>query len=296
MKNLLIIGGSKFVGKAFIDYFNSQKKFKNLKITIISKKKINTIKKNKKITLIKRNFQNVSKLPNCDYILYCLRAESVKDDNKLFTLFENKLIQLKKKPKIIFTSSGSIYGQNSKKEKIKETKKINSKNIKKMENYKKKWSIQKKNMEKNFYSLSGKNYKILILRMFSFIGKNLLPQDYAPSIFIKSAMKIKSIKIYGPRDTYRSYLHEKDLVEWIVKIFYKFNKNFDIFNFGSDIPITVHKLAKIIGIHFNQKKIILLNKSKKIDYFVPSIEKLKKSFKLKINISLDKAIYKTINK
>ena len=165
-----------------------------------------------------------------------------------------------------------------------------------MENYKKKWSIQKTNMEKNFYSLSNKNYKILILRMFSFIGKNLLPQDYAPSIFIKSAMKLKSIKIHGPKDTYRSYLHEKDLVEWIVKIFFKFNKNFDIFNFGSDMPISVHKLAKIIGIYFNQKKIILLNKSKKIDYFVPSIEKLKKSFKLKINISLDKAIYKTINK
>ena len=109
-------------------------------------------------------------------------------------------------------------------------------------------------------------------------------------------MKFKSIKIHGPKNTYRSYLHEKDLVEWIVKIFYKFNKNFDIFNFGSDMPITVHKLAEIIGIHFNQKKIILLNRSQEIDYFVPSIEKLKKSFKLKINISLDKSIYKTINK
>ena len=38
MKNLLIIGASKFVGRAFIDYFNSQKKLKYLKITIISKK------------------------------------------------------------------------------------------------------------------------------------------------------------------------------------------------------------------------------------------------------------------
>ena len=38
MKNLLIIGGSKFIGKAFFDYFNFQNKFKNLNITIISKK------------------------------------------------------------------------------------------------------------------------------------------------------------------------------------------------------------------------------------------------------------------
>jgi len=48
MKNLLIIGGSKFIGRAFIDYFNSQKKFNNLKITIISKKKIIILKKIKK--------------------------------------------------------------------------------------------------------------------------------------------------------------------------------------------------------------------------------------------------------
>ena len=86
------------------------------------------------------------------------------------------------------------------------------------------------------------------------------------------------------------------MVEWIVKIFYKFSKNYEIYNFGSDIPITVHKLAKKIGKYFGQKNIILLNNSKRIDYFVPSIEKLKKSFKLKISISLDKAILKTIKK
>ena len=86
------------------------------------------------------------------------------------------------------------------------------------------------------------------------------------------------------------------MVEWIVKIFYKFIKSYEIYNFGSDIPITVHKLAKKIGKYFDQKNIILLNNSKRIDYFVPSIEKLKKSFKLKISISLDKAILKTIKK
>ena len=75
MKNLLIIGGSKFIGKAFVDYFNFQNKFKNLTITIISKKNIYIPKKNKKIIIIKKNFKNIRKLPNCDYILYCLRTE-----------------------------------------------------------------------------------------------------------------------------------------------------------------------------------------------------------------------------
>jgi nucleoside-diphosphate-sugar epimerase len=296
MKNLLIIGGSKFIGKAFVDYFSFQNKLNNLIITIISKKKIYIPKKNKKIIIIKKNFNNIKELPECDFILYCLRATSIQNDNKLFILFKEKIFKLKKKPKIIFTSSGSVYGVNNKKIKIKESKKIKTHNVDKMEKYKKKWSKQKSNMEKKFYLLSKKKYKILILRMFSFIGKNLIPEDYAPSEFIKSSMKNKSIKINGPINTYRSYLHEKDLVEWIVKIFYKFNKDFDVYNFGSDIGITVHNLSKMIRNHFNQKKITLLNNSKKTDYFVPSIEKLKKSFKLKINISLNNAILKTIKK
>jgi nucleoside-diphosphate-sugar epimerase len=296
MKNLLIIGGSKFIGKAFVDYFNLQNKLKNLTITIISKKNIYSSKKNKKIIIIKKNFKNIKELPNCDYILYCLRTESIKNDNKLFNLFEKKLQKLKKKPKIIFTSSGSVYGLNNKKKKIKESKIIKKLNIESMEKYKRKWCKQKTNMENKFYLLSKKNYKILILRMFSFIGLNLIPQDYAPSIFIKSCKKGKPIEINGPINTFRSYLHENDLVKWIIKIFYKFNKNYEIYNFGSDIPITVQKLAKKIGKYFYQKNIIILNNSKRIDYFVPSIDKLKKSFKLKINISLDKAILKTIKK
>ncbi len=169
-------------------------------------------------------------------------------------------------------------------------------NIENLPAYKKKWSKQKINMERNFYMLSKKKYKVLILRMFSFIGINLIPQDFAPSQFIKLGTKKKLIKLHGPINTYRSYLHEKDLVEWIIKIFYKFSKNYEIYNFGSDIPITIHKLAKKIGKYFDQKNIILLNNSKRIDYYVPYIEKLKKNFKLKINISLDKAILRTIKK
>ena len=117
MKKLLIIGGSKFAGKSFINYFNVEKKYKNLKIIIFWRKKTKIIKKKEKITLIKNDFKNIKKLPQCDFILYCLRTNSIKADNKLFKLFEKRLSKLKKKPKIIFTSSGVLYGLNKKKKK-----------------------------------------------------------------------------------------------------------------------------------------------------------------------------------
>ena len=296
MKNLLIIGGSKFAGKSFINYFNNNNnKFKNLKIILISKKSF-SIKKKYKIKIIKRDFNKIKILPDCDFILYCLRTNNKSNDNKLFKLFKKKLLKLKKKPKIIYTSSGVLYGENNSRKKILEKRYISLKKIKYLKNYKKKWFKQKLNLEKKFFGLSQENYKILVLRMFTFIGPSLLDQNYVPSELIKKFKNNKRITINGPLNTYRSYLFESDFVEWIIKIFFKFEKQYDIYNFGSDKPITIYKLANKIGEYFNLKKIFLLNKSKKLDYYVPSINKLKKDFKVKINVPLNLSIMKSIKK
>lgn len=296
MKNLLIIGGSKFAGKSFVNYFNVEKKYKDLNIIIISRKKNKNIKKIKNIKFIKKDFKNIRYLPECDFIFYCLRTSSLRSDTRLFKLFAKKIIKLKKKPKIIFTSSGVLYGLNNKKIKITERNKISIKNTKQLENYKKRWFRQKLNLENLFYSLSKKKFKIVVLRMFSFIGPSLLGQNYASSDFIKSSKQKKNIIINGSVNTYRSYLYEKDFVEWIIKIFYKFDNSYEIFNFGSDKPITLYNLANKIRNYFKSNDIILLNNSKKVDYYVPSIDKLKKKFKLKINVNLNKAILKSIIK
>lgn len=295
MKNLLIIGGSKFAGKSFINYFNNNNKFKNLKIILISKKSF-SIKKKYKIKIIKRDFNKIKILPDCDFILYCLRTNNKSNDNKLFKLFKKKLLKLKKKPKIIYTSSGVLYGENNSRKKILEKRSISLKKIKYLKNYKKKWFKQKLNLEKKFFELSQQNYKILVLRMFTFIGPSLLDQNYVPSELIKKFKNNKRITINGPLNTYRSYLFESDFVEWIIKIFFKFEKQYDIYNFGSDKPITIYKLANKIGGYFNLKKIFLLNKSKKLDYYIPSINKLKKDFKVKINVPLNLSIMKSIKK
>ena len=295
MKNLLIIGGSKFVGKSFINYFNYNNKYKNLKIFIISKKNINIRKKNK-IKIIKKDFQKIKKLPVCDYILYCLRTDKQSKDVKLFELFEKKLLKLKKRPKIIYASSGVLYGENNSKRKISETNVISFKKIRYFQNYKKRWFKQKFKMEKLFFELSQKNFKILILRMFSFIGPSILDQNYVPSELIKKFSRNKKVILNGPLNTYRSYLYESDFVEWIIKIFYKFEKQYDVYNFGSDKPITIYKLANKIGKFYNFKKVFLLNKSKKLDYYIPSINKLKRNFKVKIKVPLDISIMNSIKK
>jgi len=289
-KKLLIIGGSKFIGKAFINYFNFQKKYKNLEIILILRNQINNHIHNKNIKIINQDFTKMKLLPKCDFILYCLRSNSVKNDNQLFELFKEKILQLKKKPKVIFTSSGVIYGLNNSKKKIKEKNKDVIYNSGELKKYKKNWFLQKVNLEKKFLNLSTKNFEIVVLRMFSFIGPSILGLNFAPSVFYEKIKDNKKISINGPINTYRSYLDEKDMVEWILKIFFNFKRKFEIYNFGSEKGIRIYDLATQMLDKKNSKKIVLINKSSKVDYYVPSITKLKKKFKLKEKITLKNSI------
>tara|TARA_Y100000591_G_C21846505_1_gene709032 strand:- start:1848 stop:2732 length:885 start_codon:yes stop_codon:yes gene_type:complete len=290
MKKLLIIGGSKFIGKSFIRYFNNEKTKINL--VVISRKKIIFKKKNKLIRIIKKDFKNISSLPQCDFILYCLRTETKKKDDILFEIFKKKLQKLKNKPKIIFTSSGVIYGLNNKKKKISELKNLKKNGFKDLKNYKKKWFNQKINLEKKFKELSKLNYNVVILRMFTFIGPSILNQNYTPSILKEKIIRQKKININGPLNTYRSYLDENDMVEWIIKIFKKNSKRFGTYNFGSENAIRIYDLAAKMTNKKMREKIVLLNKSNRIDYYVPSVVKLKKCFNIKEKISLNKSIFK----
>ena len=289
MKKLLIIGASKFIGKSFIKYFDKNRNKINL--ILISRKELFYKKKNKNIKIIKKDFKKIKKIPECDYLIYCLRTNTKKKDGELFKFFEKKLKKLKKKPKIIYTSSGVVYGLNNIKKKITELKRLKKNEFVGLKSYKKKWFNQKMNLEKKFYNLSIFAYNVVILRMFTFIGPSILDQNYIPAVFKKKILNKNKIVIRGPLNTYRSYLDENDMVEWIIKIFKKNSKNFDIFNFGSDKAIKIYDLATKMT---NKKKIILLNKSNKLDYYVPSIVKLKKCFNLKEKVTLNNSISKLL--
>ena len=146
MKKLLILGGSGFIGSSIVNYGIN----KNLIINKINKiyilSRTAKISQNKKkhisITYINKNILNVSKLPQVDYIIYCLKNSNIKISNSYFNQFLKILKNFKKKPKILFTSSGAVYGKNINKKKDIESKKIDNILIDNFVGYKK--NMQKK--------------------------------------------------------------------------------------------------------------------------------------------------------
>ena len=106
---------------------------------------------------------------------------------------------------------------------------------------------------------------------------------------------IKTIKLSDRKDVYRGYMDSNELIKWLFKILINSNKNFCIYNVGSDEAITIENLAELIGKKFNKKVLKRRgNKEKKIDYYVPSISKAKKKLNLNINIRVNSSLNKLL--
>ncbi len=277
MKTLTIVGASGFLGRSILDYAKDKKllKWKINNITSISRRRI--YEKNKKSLFLKYitgDIKNLKKLPKTDYIIYAVNSSNNKNDKDALKNFIYLLKKLPKKTKILFTSSGAVYG------------KIKSK---------KKYSKSKILTEKEFKKLGKQGYKVSIARLFTFIGKRILTEKkYAISDFIKAGRYHKKIIVKSKFKVYRSYMHSYDMVKWLLTILVNSNIKCPIYNVGSNESISLQNLARIIGDIFNKPVEIKKISSKKIERYVPSIKKAQKELKLKINYNLRTSLYSII--
>ena len=299
MKKLLFIGGTGFLGKSFFDYLNSSKllKKKISEITILSRRK-KKISSKIKISFISKSITNLKSIPVTDYIIYAANSKNDKENIDGVLNFKSLLNEKHKKTKILFTSSGAVYGKINKIKKIKESDLVSIQNVQKFKGYKRKYAISKIKMEKEFKIISKNGFNVSVARLFSFVGNRILKnKNFAITNLINQAKNknIKVIKLNDTKDVYRGYMESNELIKWLFKILIRSNKDFNIYNVGSDEAITIENLAKLIGKKFNKTIYKKKRKNNKdVDYYVPSILKAKKDLNLNINIKIDNSINKLL--
>ena len=302
-KKLLIIGGSGFFAKSILDYILDYNLFKNVKTVLLLRRGFNKIiisknlKKKIKIKTIRADISKLKKIPFADYVIYCVVNHNYKKDFKAVCNYYNLAKKYHLKSKILFTSSGAVYGIQPKHiTKIKEDYLEKYQKINFKDGYKEKYSSIKLKSENLFKELGNEGLKVSIARCFSFVGPNL-PQNshYVIGNFINNILRNKNINIKANYKIIRSYMYSDDLVRWLLKILDNSNNQCPIYNVGSDDKISIHQVANILAKKFNLRIDSAKLFSKKFDNYVPNINKAKKKLGLKIYYSSIKGIIKTAN-
>lgn len=299
MKTLLIVGGSGFLGSSIYDYFKYNHNIKtDIKTVLFAARRKNNIFNKRtssfKLKFIKLNILKAKQIPKCDYIIYAANSSNNKlniDSLKNFI----KIVKNKKNLKILFTSSGAVYGPNKKKRKFLETDKLNLNNIKKFSGYKRNYAKTKIKMETMIKGLGSNGYKVSIARLFTFFGIRILNNNkYAISNILNFAMKNKKIILKSKINVFRSYMSVDDLVEWLLKILYFSNEKCPIYNVGSDKYLSIYKLAKYIS-NLTNSELVKHKRNLSInDFYVPNVEKAKKELNLKNRINFKSLVKKVI--
>jgi len=200
-----------------------------------------------------------------------------------------------KAKKILFLSSGAVYGKQSS-----EAMCFTEEGVRFLDPDDKYYSyaLGKQLAEKKCIKYKEEHgLDVKIARCFTFVGPYFsLERNFAIGDFISNRLSSADIVVKGDGMTIRSYLYAADMIIWLWHLLLRQGKEL-IYNVGSDCAISILDLAKIVSERFEPKlPIKILNDSKNYDLsrYVPSVARIKNEFELKQHVSIEEAICKTI--
>ena len=295
-KSLLVIGGTGFFGKSILDSFKRGllKEFNINKIFVLAR---NTDKFKLEfpelnfngIELINGDITSIVSLPETDFVIHAATSTFMNNYNdisnnagknnieKSVTNYCSLATKYHLKSKILYCSSGAVYGKQPL-----NIGKINEKfpfqkNLGKLPIEKQNYCLGKRFAEKEIINLGKSGLQVSIARCFAFYGK-YLPKDqhYAYGNFIGKAEKGEKITVNTPGIVYRSYMSADDLVLSLLKIANVASTKCPIYNVGSDDTISLYDLAKNIAIKYNvEYECKNFNDTIVLDRYIPNVDKLK---------------------
>ena len=301
MKKLMIVGGTGFFGKSFIDCFIRKKldKWFISKLIIISRNS-NKFKKNYKelvgrnISFITMDIKVAKSLPHADYIIHAAASTNEKkylkniqkeiNNNKKSLINFCSLIGDKKfiKSNIVYLSSGAVYGNFKQIAQTREDRKINKKDLSKLESPKKEYAVSKLISEEIFRKTCIKNkLNSSVARCFAFIGV-YLPRDqhFVIGNFMNSLLNSSPliIKSNSAKNIFRSFMYADDAIFLLMQMLKKSNQHSNIYNVGSDEKKSIMNIAKYLSKKYKLKIIKPKQTNLTKNFYIPDLRKAKKNF------------------
>lgn len=310
--NLLITGGTGFIGHWLIRsllYANDEFSL-NINITVPSRSPEIFIKNNEhllangNLNLVSLDITKETLSGEFTHIIHAAAdaSTSLKKENSISTFntivhgTENtlKLAASLSSAKVIFLSSGAVYGQQP------------ADLLTISENW---TGASNPITPKNIYGEAKRaaemlcaiyrealDVNVITARVFSLLGPFLaLDTHFAAGNFIRDALAGEKIIVQGDGCAIRSYLYPSDLIVWLLALLTGSPRE-NTYNIGSEHTISIAKLAQLVSqlVGRNGYKILNLNdKGWNPGRYVPDTSLIRNEFNLKETRSLEYAILST---
>lgn len=314
MASLLLIGGTGFFGKSFLDSFQrgDLSAWGVDKVIAMSRsadqlRQIAPQLLDHRVELLNADIGTVNSLPEADYVLhaaastdarnYLSRPDSEKKNIQAGVLNYCSLAsKFHKNSKVVYVSSGAVYGvQPEQIEYLSEDAPAVS--LEDMPEHKRDYAMAKRDAEEAIFRLSQEHeISASIARCFAFVGP-WLPRDqhFAIGNFLEDGLQGRPIQVKATYPVYRSYMHADDLVTWLMTIAANTDTQCEAFNVGSDKAVDMGELARMVGKKLNVKAMVPPQSKTSFDRYIPSVQKAKSKLGLDLKLDLSTAIQSTID-
>jgi UDP-glucuronate decarboxylase len=310
-KNILLTGGTGFLGTAFLKYFDEQELPWQVHVISSGRTKFGA-SKNTNISYVHHDlkrpavdelFQDIS----FDVLIHLATSSTLGPNSSEFVKFDDiqKIdrvvldIALKVKcPNVIWASSGAVYGPSESKKPFKENDRLVLKNLAHESAYRI-GKIQSEYRAQKFCEEYGIN--LCIMRLFAFSGEDLpLNVHFALGNFIRDAISNRKINITGTGMAVRSYMDQSDFARILTQIVLAGSGAPSILNVGAADAYTLKEVAHKVAVNFyenfgHQVDVLIHNKAQDADsFYVPDTNRLISFLNNHRFVDLDASIKKMI--
>jgi dTDP-glucose 4,6-dehydratase len=289
---LMIIGGTGFFGKSFLDA-HARGLLRPWKIgrIIAVARRAEALRQDyphlvsDAVHLMNADAGKVGDLPEADYVIHAASstdarryAEFPKEERaNILRSIDNYCAIARVRHRdaaILYTSSGAVYGQQpAGLDRIDED--FQPSAVSELVTYKQDYAEAKRLAEQRIATLGADaGMRVTVARCFAFIGL-YLPRDqhFAIGNFLDQGLAGQRIRTTATRPVYRSYMHADDLVHWLMTMVAAADPACPIYNVGSDEALAMFDIAHIVAAKLGVKADIAPMQSDSVDRYIPSIRR-----------------------
>lgn len=307
-RTLLLIGGSGFFGKSFLDAYRRGllAPWRIGRVIVMSRqarrlRAWHPLLVASGVELIDADIATVNSLPHADYVIHAASSSDARayaanplaERANILGAIENYCriaARDHRDAKIVYTSSGAVYGQQP------ETLSHVAEDFCLGEAaglvaYKRDYAEAKRLSEAALARLGERGMNVSVARCFAFVGV-YLPRDqhFAIGNFLADGVAGRQIRVTARKPVYRSHMHADDLVRWLMTLATHGTPACPTYNVGSDEAVTVNDLALRIAARFGVAAEMPEVTDPVADRYVPSIDKARRDLGLTLKYDLVSAI------